>query len=369
MGKIVDITTVDAIPFKTLIEGLKDLLSDTNLEIIRSDIEGDNKEETDQTETNDSKDGEDDSKKIIIDKKKTKATKKPAAAAADKKKPVKKDKGDQTEEETKDSDEKDEKSTQIVKKDGDTGGIKIVATDNTRSLLISVKLESKAFHRFYSKKKTFDMPVNLLQYYKLIKSLEKDDTLNMYVNDDDKQTLVIKIVNSEKKYETVYKLKLLDINKTQINVPAINCESVIKFDTSEFHKICREMNTIAEHIEIKCTRKSITFSCKGDCAERSTTYYTDINSVNINFAKNAPEVVQGIFELKYLVMFSKYSNLCQHIQIYMKNDWPLCIKYTVATLGKMILCLAPIKEDAVKQNFEDEDNDYDEVDIKYKNDD
>lgn len=357
MVKIVDITTANSIPYKTLIEGLKDLLSDTNLEIIRSD--DDNREDTEQESTQEQVSTP--SKKAVDKKNKTSKTK-----TVDKKKNKKEM---ESSVESAKEEEEDEKSTQIVKKDNNTGGIKIVATDNTRSLLISVKLESSAFDKFYCKKKSFDMPVNLLQYHKLIKSLEKDDTLNMYINEDDKQTLVIQISNPEKKYETTYKLKLLDINKTQISVPAISCESVIKFDTSEFHKICREMNTIAEHIEIKCTKKSITFSCKGDCAERSTTYYTDVNNVTITFAKNAPEVVQGIFELRYLVMFSKYSNLCQHIQIYMKNDWPLCIKYTVATLGKMILCLAPIKDDVAQQNFEDEDDDYEEPEIKYKNDD
>ena len=52
-------------------------------------------------------------------------------------------------------------------------------------------------------------------------------------------------------------------------------------------------------------------------------------------------IVQGIFSLKYLVLFTKCTNLCNQIQLYIKNDYPLVIKYAVASLGNIKLCLAP----------------------------
>lgn len=313
MSKLIEITTEHVIPFKTLIEGLKDILNDVNIEI---------------------------------------------RAPGKKKKKRNKTTSSSSDEDSENSDSQEEVE--------EKGGIRISTTDSTNTLLINVSLDAKEFSTFICKKKVVDLGITLGQFHKLIKSLDKDDTLSMYVNEDDKQNLVLQVANPEKNYETTYKLKLMEINKTEYNIPSTAFDSIIVFDTAEFHRICREMSQIAEYIEIKCTKKTITYSCKGDCSERSTTYYTDDNGVKIKFSKNAPEIVQGIFELKNLVLFSKYSNLCSNIQIYMKNNYPLCIKYTVATLGSMLFCLTPIVDDNIMDNFSDEDDDYDEAEIEYK---
>ena len=49
--------------------------------------------------------------------------------------------------------------------------------------------------------------------------------------------------------------------------------------------------------------------------------------------------------------------------IYMKNNYPLVIKYTVATLGRLLLCLTPIRRKA-----DDEDSEY-STDDSYSDDD
>jgi proliferating cell nuclear antigen len=57
--------------------------------------------------------------------------------------------------------------------------------------------------------------------------------------------------------------------------------------------------------------------------------------------ENPDEIVQGVFALKHLVLFGKCTNLCNSIELYLKNDYPLIIKYSVASLGEIKLCLAP----------------------------
>ena len=42
----------------------------------------------------------------------------------------------------------------------------------------------------------------------------------------------------------------------------------------------------------------------------------------------------------------------------MKNSYPLVIQYTVATLGKLLVCLTPIP---VENDEEDDFSDYDEL--------
>ena len=45
---------------------------------------------------------------------------------------------------------------------------------------------------------------------------------------------------------------------------------------------------------------------------------------------------------KHLVSYCKCTNLCNSIELFLKNDYPLIIKYAVASLGEIKLCLAPL---------------------------
>ena len=61
---------------------------------------------------------------------------------------------------------------------------------------------------------------------------------------------------------------------------------------------------------------------------------------------NAPEeIIQGFFELKHLVVFSKCSNLSNTIQLHIKNNYPLVLKCNIANLGEIKLCLAPQEDE------------------------
>jgi len=54
-------------------------------------------------------------------------------------------------------------------------------------------------------------------------------------------------------------------------------------------------------------------------------------------------IVQGIFALKHLFLFTNCTNLCNNIEMYLRNDYPLIVKYDVGSLGEIKLCLAPIQ--------------------------
>ena len=45
---------------------------------------------------------------------------------------------------------------------------------------------------------------------------------------------------------------------------------------------------------------------------------------------------------KNLGYFIKCTNLCSQIEVYLENDLPLVVKYNVASLGEVKLCLAPL---------------------------
>jgi proliferating cell nuclear antigen len=243
-------------------------------------------------------------------------------------------------------------------------GLEIATADTSRTIYIKVKLEAKEFNDYFCKYEKFEMGISLHNLYKLLKSVDKDDTLSMYVEENDKQNLIMEIENQDKKSKTFYKLKLMDLDHQPKKSSKVEFDVRITMPSNEFHKLFREMNNIAEYVEIKCTSKNIIFTCKGDCAERSTIYKSEEGGLNIsNENKKNQNIVQGIYEIKNIVLFTKCASLCNDLEIYMKNDFALTINYTIATLGKITVALSPIKEENIKNISYSYSDDEDDVNV------
>jgi proliferating cell nuclear antigen len=156
---------------------------------------------------------------------------------------------------------------------------------------------------------------------------------------NDMNHLGIKIENGDKNTKTTYKLNLLDLDNQKIVIDPAEFNSVITLPSSDFQKICRDMSNLAEFVEIRNVNNQLIFSCKGEfCAQETILSDNENNSIS---NKVANEIVQGVFNLRYLVMFTKCTNLCNTVELYLKNDYPLIIKYGVASLGEVKLCIAP----------------------------
>ncbi len=112
--------------------------------------------------------------------------------------------------------------------------------------------------------------------------------------------------------------------------------------STDFQKICRDMYNVADFVEIKNINTQLIFACKGEfCLQETVLSDSKNGGINSIVSTNTSEIVQGVFNLKYLCLFTKCTNLCNTVELYLKNDYALIIKYAVASLGEIKLCLAP----------------------------
>ena len=224
----------------------------------------------------------------------------------------------------------------------DSTGMKIMAMDSAHTVLVYLKLEHDKFEYYFCKDK-YVVGVSMINFFKLIKTMTNNDTLTLYIDEDDSDKLGIKIENGDKNSITNYKLNLMDLNEDTFDIPPTTFNFVITMPSVDFQKICRDMNSLADVIEIQSVGQQLRFSCKGDFAEQETIIgeATD-GMVFIKTTDNCnDEIVQGLFMLKNLVMFTKCTNLASTVDIYLKNNYPLVICYNVGSLGILKLCLAP----------------------------
>jgi proliferating cell nuclear antigen len=232
----------------------------------------------------------------------------------------------------------------------DSTGMKIVAMDTTHVVLVHLKLEADRFENYYCEKKKLYVGINMIKLQMLIKTISNGDILTLFVEKEDINNLGIRIENSEKKVRTTYRLSMLDINAVEYEIPPVDFPTIITMPSVDLQKIIRDMHNLADNIEIRYVENQLRFSCKGDFVKQETILGTDKNQ-NLTVAKNTQknhEIIQGVYSSKYLAMFTKCTNLYNMVEIYLKNNFPLILKYNVASLGEIKLCL--VQQDTSQEN-------------------
>ena len=83
----------------------------------------------------------------------------------------------------------------------------------------------------------------------------------------------------------------------------------------DFQKICRDMHNLADDIEIKSLDNQLIFNCKGHFASQETCIGEADTGLTFLKNQNPAGIVQGVFALKHLVLFSK----CNQIYVILLN--------------------------------------------------
>ena len=217
-------------------------------------------------------------------------------------------------------------------------GIKLLCMDGNHVSLVSLKLEAENFEH-YECSNTFKIGINILNFYKLIKIVGNNDTITLSITTSDPTEIKIVIENTEKNSITEFDLKLLDIDEEELTIPDSEFETIITMPSSDFQRYCRDMVILGDTIVIESIGNKLVLRCEGDFAKQKTEIHS--SSSNSQFSQTSSNDVSGKFSLKYLNLFTKCTNLCSIVELYLKNDYPILIKYSVASLGNILFCLAP----------------------------
>ena len=225
-------------------------------------------------------------------------------------------------------------------------GIRISATDASVTILVHLFLEADKFEE-YNCTKTIVSGVNIVNLFKLIRTVVNNDSLTLFIDEEKTSQLGIRIENEEFNKVTEYKLNLIDIDDDIISAPDTNFERMITMPSAEFQKMCREASNIADVIEIKSMGKQLLLSCNGEFASQETVYAHTDNGVTFttNNQDNVDNIIQGYYLLRHLSLFSKCSGLCQSIKMFLENEKPLILEYSVGSLGNLLIALAPQIDD------------------------
>jgi proliferating cell nuclear antigen len=234
----------------------------------------------------------------------------------------------------------------MTDEDKKIGGVVIKELNKTSSILIHCKLDANMFEHYdYNYKHSkLTIGINLSNFLKCIKCMTHFDTMTWKIDDDDINKLIM-ILESEKE-KKIFKINLMDLEDANYEIEPVTFPYSIILPTQDFQNYCKNMMSVTDKIDIKCTNDNLFLSGKGELGVIDFELTASNISSGLTIVKNTDnvnELVQGTFELKYLIIFTRCSSLCSHVNLFLKNNYPLIIQFSVAKLGQIKFVLSQSK--------------------------
>ena len=225
-------------------------------------------------------------------------------------------------------------------------GIRIINMDKSHTILVHLFLAAQNFELYNCKLDKIVVGVNMFHLFKLINTIDNDDILTMYIENSDYSdgivhNLGLKFENGDIKQCKIQKLRLIEPDHEELDVPNVRFSSILNMPSTDFQKIIRDLSIISDKLELKSCGNELIFKCRGQFAQAEIRRTESQGGMEF-LQKDENKIVQGEFSLKNLCYFIKCTNLCSQIEMYLENDLPLIVKYNVASLGEIKLCLAQL---------------------------
>ena len=149
-------------------------------------------------------------------------------------------------------------------------------------------------------------------------------------------------------------MKLLTLNVDPVCIPDTEYDAVIRMSAVDLHRICKDFKEVSTTIRIRTTEEmdGVTFSC---CGDMGTMQYSvkasSADAGGLEVVKSAGAIDEE-YPLRHLVTFAKAHNMCKRVEIYMKPQKPILLRYSFMRDGEILFLLAPRIPDDMDEDDE-----------------
>ena len=217
-------------------------------------------------------------------------------------------------------------------------GITLRMFDQPRRTLVDMCLQAENFslYKFKSEEK-FCLGLNLNHFHKMLKSIKKKDSLQLFISSDVPNELGIKTIPKENTRVTTSGIKIQNIQNVDADVPVGYGKPVI-VPSPDFQKMCKELSSIGStNIRVKSKGFHIDFIADADgilkrkvrLGESDDSDDEEAGDVNINS-------YDATFTTDQFTRINKIAGLGSTMQIFPgTNELPLLFRSSVGSLGKI----------------------------------
>lgn len=216
----------------------------------------------------------------------------------------------------------------------DETGISLCMMDHHRRILIDLKLKAENFSVYKFKTNKMYLGINLNHFHKMLKSIKKKDSIQLYIDSENPTDLAIKVIPKENNRITTSYVKIQSIQNLIIEPPTGYDKPVI-VSSSEYQKMCKDMGNIGNTMIVTAKNFHIEFNCDAGGILKRTVQFGEIDDSddeNDEDIESNQEYRQE-FVTEQLCRITKMAGLGSNIQIF--PGQPLLFRSNVGSLGKI----------------------------------
>jgi proliferating cell nuclear antigen PCNA len=243
----------------------------------------------------------------------------------------------------------------------DETGISLCMMDTHRTILINMDLDANNFTVYkYKRDETMFIGINLTHFHKMLKSIKKRDSIELFIDDETPTDLGIKVIPKENNRTTTSYIKIQEIQNLKIHIPEGYGKPII-VPSGEFQKMCKGMAHIGTSILITAKAFQIQFACDaGGVMKRVTDFgEPDESDSDSDDEKDEKDKYTDEFNTDQLMRITKLAGLSQNIQIFPKEGLPLLFKSSIGMLGSISIYIKSksllSKESQIIEDSDDDD--------------
>jgi proliferating cell nuclear antigen len=226
----------------------------------------------------------------------------------------------------------------------DDTGMYLRMMDHHRSILIDLSLNANNFQVYKFNSKKIYLGINLNHFHKMLKSIKKKDSIELFIDENAPNDLGIKVIPKENNRVTTSYIKIQNVQNLDINIPTGYSKPII-VSSSEYQKLVKEMSSIGNTLKVLSKNYSIEFSCNAGGILKRTVQFGEIDEDEDS--KDAAEYEQE-FVTDQLCRITKLSGLSTNMQIFPGK--PLLFTSAVGSLGKISIYIKS-KEQIDSENY------------------
>ncbi|KAL6785327.1 PCN1A [Auxenochlorella protothecoides x Auxenochlorella symbiontica] len=201
-------------------------------------------------------------------------------------------------------------------------GVSLQAMDSSHVSLVALSLRSDGFEH-YRADRAFSMGMNLNNVSKMLRCAGKDDIITIKADDGD-DTVYFTFESPTQDKVSEFELKLMDISSENLGIPETEYAASVRMPSAEFQRICRDLSSIGDTVEMSVTKDGIKFSTTGDIGNasvicRQNTAIDKQSEEQTVIDMNEPVVLT--FALRYLNSFTRATGLSPMVVRWPDDAW------------------------------------------------
>jgi proliferating cell nuclear antigen PCNA len=217
-------------------------------------------------------------------------------------------------------------------------GIVLRMSDQPRFTLVDLDLQAENFslYKFTSQDKLC-LGLNLNHFHKMLKSIKKKDSLQLFISSDSTNELGIKTIPKENTRVTTSGIKIQKIQNVDSELPIGYSKPVI-VPSPDFQKMCKELSTIGStNIKVVAKKFHIDFIADADDILKRAVRLGETDDSDDEDSDDSNSLVyQATFTTDQFTRINKIAGLSSTMQIFPGNQQlPLLFRSGVGSIGKI----------------------------------